>query len=57
MAESERWKPYMQRQGRLLPAFVEDELDPSDSVFFVDGAIEQLDVRPLEARYTVLGEH
>jgi hypothetical protein len=30
MAEAGRWKPYAQRQGQLLPAFVEDALDPGD---------------------------
>lgn len=57
MAEAERWKPYTQRQGQLLPAFVEDALDPSDPVFFIDEAVEQLNVRPLEARYAAMGEH
>ena len=32
MAEAGRWKPYTQRQGQLLPAFVEDALDPGDPV-------------------------
>lgn len=57
MAEAARWKPYTQRQGQLLPAFVEDALDPSDPVFFIDEAVEQVNVRPLEARYAALGEH
>jgi hypothetical protein len=26
MAEGQRWEPYTQRQGQLLPAFVEDAL-------------------------------
>jgi transposase len=56
MAEAERWKPYTQRQGQLLPAFVEDGLDRRDPVFFIDEAVEQMDLRPLEARYAVLGE-
>jgi transposase len=57
MAEGERWKPYMQRQGQLLPAFVEDALDPSDPVFFINDAVESLDLAPLEQRYAILGEH
>jgi hypothetical protein len=35
MAEAGRWKPYTQRQGQLLPAFVEDAIDPGDPVFFI----------------------
>jgi hypothetical protein len=42
MAEAGRWKPYEQRQGQLLPAFVDDALDRSDPVFFIDEAVEQL---------------
>ncbi len=38
MAEVGRWKPYTQRQGRLLPAFVEDARDPGDPVFFINDA-------------------
>jgi transposase len=57
MAEGERWKPYAQRQGQLLPAFVEDALDPGDPVFFINDAVDSLDIRPLEQRYAILGEH
>ena len=57
MAEAERWKPYGQRQGQLLPAFVDDALERSDPVFFIDEAVEQLQLGPLEARYAALGEH
>jgi transposase len=57
MAEGERWKPYTQRQGQLLPAFVEDALDPSDPVFFINDVVDSLDLAPLEQRYAVLGEH
>jgi transposase len=57
MAEAGRWKPYAQRQGELLPAFVEDALDPGDPVFFISDAVDALDLRPLEDRYAVLGEH
>lgn len=56
MAEAERWKRYTQGQGQLLPAFVDDALDRSDPVFFIDEAVEQLNVSPLEERYAVLGE-
>jgi hypothetical protein len=35
MGDAGRWKPYVQRQGQLLPAFVDDALDPSDPVPFV----------------------
>jgi transposase len=57
MAEAGRWKPYEQRQGQLLPAFVDDALDRSDPVFFIDEAVEQLRLEPLEARYARMGEH
>jgi transposase len=57
MAEAGRWKPYAQGQGELLPAFVEDALEPSDPVFFISDAVDALDLTPLEARYAVLGEH
>src|SRR6266481_8715450 len=57
MAEAGRWKPYTQRQGQLLPAFVEDALDPGDPVFFISDAVEQMDLTAVEQRYAVLGEH
>ncbi len=57
MAEAGRWKPYVQRQGQLLPTFVEDTLDPSDPVFFIDDAVESLDLTPFEQRYAETGEH
>lgn len=57
MAEGERWKPYGQRQGQLLPAFVDDALERGDPVFFIDEAVEQLHLGPLEARYAAMGEH
>jgi len=57
MAEVGRWKPYTQRQGQLLPAFVEDALDPGDPVFFMSDAVEQMDLTAVEQRYAVLGEH
>src|SRR5947208_9993465 len=57
MAEAGRWKPYTQRQGRLLPALVEDALDPGDPVFFISDAVEQMDLTAVEQRYAALGEH
>src|SRR5436190_15922137 len=57
MAEVGRWKPYTQRQGQLLPAFVEDALDPGDPVFIIHDAVDSLDLMPLEQRYAMLGEH
>jgi len=57
MAEAGRWKPYVQRQGQLLPAFVDAALDPSDPVFFVDDVVDGLERSALEQRYAVLGEH
>jgi transposase len=57
MADAGRWKPYVQRQGQLLPAFVDDALDPSDPVFFIDDVVEGLELTALEQRYAVLGEH
>src|SRR5438132_13766661 len=57
MGEAGRWKPYTQRQGQLLPTSADDALEPSDPDFFIDDAVEQLDVGPLGARYAVVGEH
>jgi hypothetical protein len=57
MAEAGRWKRYVQRQGQLLPAFVDDALDPSDPVFFVDDVVEGLELTALAQRDAVLGEH
>lgn len=57
MAEAGRWKPYTQRQGPLLPAFVEDALDPGDPVFFISDAVEQMDLTAVEQRDAVLGAH
>jgi transposase len=56
MAEAGRWKPYVQRQGQLLPAYVDDALDPSDPVFFIDDVVEGFDLTTLEQRYAVAGE-
>ena len=57
MAEAGRWKPYTQRQGQVLPAFVEDALAPGDPVFFISDAVDALELTPLEQRYAILGEH
>ena len=55
MADVGRWKPYVRRQGQLLPAFVEDALDASDPVFFIDDVVEGFDLTALERRYAVVG--
>jgi hypothetical protein len=49
MREAGRWKPYMRGQGQVLPAYVDDALYPSDPVFFINDAVEQLQIGPLEA--------
>ncbi len=54
MAEVGRWKPYTQRQGQLLPAFVEDALDAGDPVFFISDVVDTLDLSPLEAPHEML---
>jgi transposase len=51
------FKAYDQHQGQLLPGFVGDALDPADPVFFVDDAVEGLDLTPFEKLYSALGEH
>ena len=51
------FKAYEQHQGELLPGFVGDALDPADAVFFVDDAIEGMDLAVFEKRYSALGEH
>ena len=48
MAEAGRWKPYVQRQGQLLPAFADDALDPSDPVFFIADVVDGLKLTALE---------
>ncbi len=47
MAEVGWWTPYTQRQGQLLPAFLEDALDPGDTVFFINDAVDSLALTPL----------
>ena len=49
MGDAGRWKPYVQRQGQLRPAFVDEALDPSDPVFFIDDVLEGLDLTTLAA--------
>jgi transposase len=51
------FKAYEQRQGRLFPAFLDEGLDPSDPVFWIDDIVDGLDLTALEARYAVRGEH
>ena len=46
MAEVGRWKPYTQRLGQLLPAFLEDALDPGDPVFVISDAVDSLALTP-----------
>jgi hypothetical protein len=41
----------------LRPAFVEDALEPSDPVFFINDVVDNLDVTPLERRDALLGAH
>jgi len=56
MGDESPFKSYEQDQGALFPAFLADALDPSDPAFFVQDAVEGLDLRAFEARYAVLGE-
>lgn len=51
------FKAYEQHQGELLSRFVGDSLDPADPVFFVDEAVDGMNLEPFERRYSVLGEH
>lgn len=55
--EPERFKPYEQEQGQLLPSFVAEGLDPSDPVFFINEVVEQMELSAFEARYSAIGEH
>jgi Transposase domain (DUF772) len=57
MGDAGRWKPYVQRQGQLLPAFVDDALEARDPVFFIDDVVDGLELGTLEQRYAVMGEH
>jgi transposase len=56
MGDESHFRPYEQDQGALFPAFLADALDPSDPAFFVQDAVEGLDLRAFEVRYAVLGE-
>jgi hypothetical protein len=51
------FKTYEQHQGELLRGFVGDALDPADPVFFVDDAVEGMDLAAFEQHYEVRGEH
>lgn len=55
--EPERFKPYEQDQGQLLPSFVAESLDPADPVFFINEVVEAMDLAVFESRYSVVGEH
>ena len=55
--EPERFKPYEQEQGQLLPSFVAEGLDPADPVFFINEVVEQLELAAFESRYSAIGEH
>jgi len=57
MGDEGEFKRYEQHQGTLLPSYVGDALDPSDVTFFVDDAVEGLDLRGFERRYSTMGEH
>ncbi len=52
-----QFKTYEQGQGQLFPAYLAEALDPSDPAFFVDDAVEGLDLGSFEARYGARGEH
>lgn len=55
--ERDRFKPYEQDQGQLLPAFVAESLDPGDPVFFINEVVETMDLTAFESRYSITGEH
>lgn len=55
--EPERFKPYEQEQGQLLPSFVAESLDPADPVFFINEVVETMDLATFEDRYSIVGEH
>ena len=57
MGDESEFKRYEQHQGTLLPSDVGDALEPSDVTFFSDDALEGLDLRAFERRYSALGEH
>lgn len=56
MGEEIQFKAYEQQQGQLFPGHLRDALDPSDPVFFIDDAVESLDVSGFEEHYAVMGE-
>jgi transposase len=57
MGEEGEFKRYEQHQGALLPVYIGDALDPSDVTFFIDDAVEGVDLRAFERRYSTMGEH
>jgi len=56
MGDEIQFKAYEQQQGQLFPGHLRDALDPSDPVFFIDDAVESLDVSGFEEHYAVMGE-
>ena len=56
MGDEIQFKGYEQQQGQLFPGHLRDALDPSDPVFFIDDAVESLDLSEFERRYAVMGE-
>lgn len=56
MGDEIRFKAYEQQQGQLFPGHLRDALDPSDPVFFIDDAVESLDVSGFTRQYAVMGE-
>lgn len=56
MGDESRFKSYEQDEGALFPVFLADALDPSHPAFFVQDAVEGLDLRAFEAPYAVLEE-
>jgi transposase len=56
MGDEIRFKSYEQQQGQLFPGHLRDALDPSDPVFFIDDAVESLDVSGFEEHYAGMGE-
>ena len=56
MGDEIQFKGYEQQQGQRFPGHLRDALDASDPVFFIDDAVESLDLSELERRYAGMGE-
>ena len=56
MGDEIQFKAYEQQQGQLFPGHLRDALDPSDPVFFIDDAVESLEVSGFEEHYAGMGE-